>query len=129
MGKGGDQAVATRPRRDDFLYSEQVVCVCMFSQNLANHPAASSRRPSQHRGVTLSDAAPVQEEPHASRKTAILAKYPKIKELMRPEPLTKWVVFGTVALQVGRPLTVSHVAVVAVRHFYIGGAVACAVLL
>lgn len=80
-------------------------------------------------GVTRSAAAPVQEEPHASRKTAILAKYPKIKELMRPEPLTKWVVFGTVALQVGRPLLVSHVAAVAVRHFDIGGAVACAVLL
>jgi len=63
MGKGGDQQVAARPRRDDFLYSEQ-------------------------------------EEPHAARKTAILAKYPQIKQLMRPEPLTKWVVFGTVALQV-----------------------------
>jgi len=41
-----------------------------------------------------------QEEPHASRKTAILQKHPEIKALMRPEPLTKWVVFATVALQV-----------------------------
>jgi len=41
-----------------------------------------------------------QEEPHASRKTAILEKHPEIKALMRPEPLTKWVVFATVALQV-----------------------------
>jgi len=63
MGKGGDQQIAARPRREDFLYSEQ-------------------------------------EEPHASRKTEILKKHPEIKELMRPEPLTKWVVFGTVALQV-----------------------------
>jgi len=63
MGRGGEQQVAMRPRREDFLYSEQ-------------------------------------EEPHASRKTEILKKHPEIKELMRPEPLTKWVVFGTVALQV-----------------------------
>ena len=46
----------------------------------------------------------MQEEPHASRKTEILKKHPEIKELMRPEPLTKWVVFGTVALQVCGPV-------------------------
>lgn len=55
----------------------------------------------------------VQEEPHASRKTAILAKHPEIKELMRPEPLTKWVVFGTVALQVISPIVVSRSGVAA----------------
>lgn len=42
----------------------------------------------------------MQEEPHASRKIEILKKYPEIKELMRAEPLTKWCVFATVALQV-----------------------------
>ena len=41
-----------------------------------------------------------QEEPHASRKTAILKAHPEIKQLMGPEPLTKWAVFATVALQV-----------------------------
>ena len=42
----------------------------------------------------------IQEEPHAARKTAILEKHPEIKALTRPEPLTKWVVFATIALQV-----------------------------
>jgi sphingolipid delta-4 desaturase len=41
-----------------------------------------------------------QKEPHAARKTVILEKHPEIKALMRPEPLTKWVVFATIALQV-----------------------------
>jgi len=41
-----------------------------------------------------------EKEPHAARKNAILEKHPEIKALMGPEPLTKWVVFGTIALQV-----------------------------
>ena len=65
----------------------------------------------------------MQEEPHASRKTEILKKHPEIKELMRPEPLTKWVVFGTVALQVCSPTDVTPrlrgaraVALLRVKH-------------
>lgn len=40
------------------------------------------------------------EEPHAARRREILAKYPQIKELMRPEPRTKWMVLVTVLLQI-----------------------------
>lgn len=40
------------------------------------------------------------EEPHAARRRAILERYPEIKLLMKPEPLTKWIVLATVALQV-----------------------------
>jgi len=40
-----------------------------------------------------------QEEPHATRKREILEKHPEIKELMGFEPLTKYMVMGTVALQ------------------------------
>jgi sphingolipid delta-4 desaturase len=40
-------------------------------------------------------------EPHAARKMEILKKHPEIKGLMGPEPLTKYVVGATVALQIG----------------------------
>jgi sphingolipid delta-4 desaturase len=39
-------------------------------------------------------------EPHAARKREILQKYPQIKQLMGPEPLTKYTVAATVAFQV-----------------------------
>lgn len=39
-------------------------------------------------------------EPHASRKREILKKHPEIKALMGHEPLTKYIVAATVALQV-----------------------------
>ncbi len=41
-----------------------------------------------------------QPEPHATRKTQILNAHPEIKELMGPEPLTKYFIVGTVALQI-----------------------------
>jgi fatty acid desaturase len=40
-------------------------------------------------------------EPHAARKLEILKAHPEIKALFGPEPMTKWTVLGTVALQVG----------------------------
>jgi sphingolipid delta-4 desaturase len=39
-------------------------------------------------------------EPHAERKVEILKKYPEIKKLMVHEPRTKFLVAGTVLLQV-----------------------------
>jgi len=41
-----------------------------------------------------------EEEPHAERKKKILQDHPEIKELFGPEPMTKYLVVATVALQV-----------------------------
>lgn len=39
------------------------------------------------------------EEPHAVRRAQILAKYPQIKDLMKPEPRTKYLVVCSVLVQ------------------------------
>ncbi|KAJ3170067.1 hypothetical protein HK101_011391 [Irineochytrium annulatum] len=41
------------------------------------------------------------DEPHASRRKAMLKKYPQIRKLMRHEPITKYVVIAEVLLQLG----------------------------
>lgn len=40
------------------------------------------------------------EEPHRSRRMAIIKAHPEVTKLCGPEPLTKYIVFGVVALQV-----------------------------
>ncbi|PKY02215.1 putative sphingolipid desaturase [Aspergillus campestris IBT 28561] len=40
------------------------------------------------------------EEPHRSRRQAIIKAHPEVTKLCGPEPLTKYVVFGVVALQI-----------------------------
>ncbi|PWY86222.1 methionine aminopeptidase [Aspergillus heteromorphus CBS 117.55] len=40
------------------------------------------------------------EEPHRSRRQAIIKAHPEVTKLCGPEPLTKWVVLGVVSLQV-----------------------------
>ncbi|CCH44308.1 sphingolipid delta4-desaturase [Wickerhamomyces ciferrii] len=40
-----------------------------------------------------------ETEPHTIRRKLILKKYPKITELCGPEPLTKYIIFGVVSLQ------------------------------
>ncbi|KAG9255725.1 fatty acid desaturase-domain-containing protein [Emericellopsis atlantica] len=40
------------------------------------------------------------EEPHRTRRLAIIKAHPEITKLCGPEPLTKWVVLGVVTLQV-----------------------------
>ncbi|KAH6696979.1 dihydroceramide delta(4)-desaturase [Plectosphaerella plurivora] len=40
------------------------------------------------------------EEPHRSRRLAIIKAHPEVTKLCGPEPLTKWVVLGVVSLQV-----------------------------
>ncbi|KOS47586.1 hypothetical protein ACN38_g1407 [Penicillium nordicum] len=39
------------------------------------------------------------EEPHRSRRQAIIKAHPEVTKLCGPEPLTKWVVLGVVSLQ------------------------------
>jgi sphingolipid delta-4 desaturase len=41
------------------------------------------------------------EEPHRSRRQAIIKAHPEITKLCGPEPLTKWLVLAVVSLQVG----------------------------
>lgn len=40
------------------------------------------------------------EEPHSARRRAILARYPEIKQLMKPESWTKYMVAATVCMQI-----------------------------
>ncbi|KAI0747066.1 dihydroceramide delta(4)-desaturase [Daedaleopsis nitida] len=41
------------------------------------------------------------EEPHRTRRMAIMKAHPEVTKLMGYEPLTKWVVLGVVSLQIG----------------------------
>ncbi|KAH9941130.1 dihydroceramide delta(4)-desaturase [Epithele typhae] len=41
------------------------------------------------------------EEPHRSRRMAIIKAHPEVTKLMGHEPLTKWVVLGVVSMQIG----------------------------
>lgn len=41
------------------------------------------------------------EEPHRSRRAAIMKAHPEVVKLMGHEPLTKWIVLGVVMLQLG----------------------------
>ncbi|RKU46585.1 hypothetical protein DL546_005470 [Coniochaeta pulveracea] len=44
------------------------------------------------------------EEPHRTRRLAIIKAHPEVTKLCGPEPLTKWVVLGVVLLQI----TIAH---------------------
>ncbi|EMD34689.1 hypothetical protein CERSUDRAFT_116880 [Gelatoporia subvermispora B] len=51
------------------------------------------------------------EEPHRSRRMAIMKAHPEVTKLMGHEPLTKYVVFGVVALQLVIALLLRHTRV------------------
>lgn len=84
--------------------------------NKNNLPEVASAVPSQHStGTTGSNPDfywTYQEEPHRSRRRAIIAAHPEVTKLCGPEPLTKWVVLGVVATQftVATLLTVYNVS-------------------
>lgn len=51
------------------------------------------------------------EEPHRSRRMAIIKKYPEVLKLTGPEPLTKYIVLGVVALQLGLAISMRNTPV------------------
>jgi sphingolipid 4-desaturase/C4-monooxygenase len=62
-----------------------------------NPPAAASRAPAAGAADFLWT---YTEEPHRSRRQAIIKAHPEVTKLCGPEPLTKWLVLAVVALQV-----------------------------
>ncbi|TFK28531.1 dihydroceramide delta(4)-desaturase [Coprinopsis marcescibilis] len=48
------------------------------------------------------------EEPHRSRRQAIMKAHPEVTKLMGHEPLTKYVVAGVVSLQIGLSIYLRH---------------------
>ncbi|KAL0579184.1 sphingolipid delta-4 desaturase [Marasmius crinis-equi] len=48
------------------------------------------------------------EEPHRTRRMAIMKAHPEVTKLMGHEPLTKYIVFGVVALQIGIAIALRH---------------------
>ncbi|KAI0766243.1 dihydroceramide delta-4-desaturase [Irpex lacteus] len=48
------------------------------------------------------------EEPHRSRRMAIMKAHPEVTKLMGHEPLTKWVVLGVVSLQLAVAVWLRH---------------------
>eukprot|EP00307_Rebecca_sp_RCC1486_P014035 CAMPEP_0119406082 /NCGR_PEP_ID=MMETSP1335-20130426/548_1 /TAXON_ID=259385 /ORGANISM="Chrysoculter rhomboideus, Strain RCC1486" /LENGTH=326 /DNA_ID=CAMNT_0007430141 /DNA_START=22 /DNA_END=1002 /DNA_ORIENTATION=- len=66
-----------------------------------------------------------EDEPHASRRKAILKKYPEVQKLMGPEPRTKWIVFTLVTLQISLSIVLQEASwPVYVGAAYIVGATA-----
>lgn len=73
-----------------------------------NIPGVASSLPEQDSSSGISSETPgvesdfywtYQEEPHRSRRRAIIAAHPEVTKLCGPEPLTKWVVLGVLATQ------------------------------
>ncbi|MCJ1416851.1 hypothetical protein MMC32_003190 [Xylographa parallela] len=67
------------------------------------------------------------EEPHRTRRQAIIKAHPEVTKLCGPEPLTKYCVFGVVALQLACAIALRHTAVLSLPFFltaYIIGATA-----
>ncbi|MCJ1388793.1 hypothetical protein MMC18_001643 [Xylographa bjoerkii] len=67
------------------------------------------------------------EEPHRTRRQAIIKAHPEVTKLCGPEPLTKYCVLGVVALQFVCAITLRHTAVLSLPFFltaYIIGATA-----
>src|ERR1700744_5261905 len=62
-----------------------------------NPPAEASQAPA---GPADNFLWTYTEEPHRSRRMAIIKAHPEVTKLCGPEPLTKWVVLAVVALQV-----------------------------
>ncbi len=58
-----------------------------------------------------------QPEPHLSRRKAILAAHPEVKELMKHEPLTKYIMISLVILQICMGLYMKNVPFFSVKYF------------
>lgn len=67
------------------------------------------------------------EEPHRTRRIAIIKSHPEITKLCGHEPLTKWVVLGVVALQVACALYLQNTPFFSLKYWglaYVIGATA-----
>ncbi|MCJ1380531.1 hypothetical protein MMC17_003639 [Xylographa soralifera] len=67
------------------------------------------------------------EEPHRTRRQAIIKAHPEVTKLCGPEPLTKYCVLGVIALQLACAVALRHNAVLSLPFFltaYIIGATA-----
>ncbi|MCJ1321912.1 hypothetical protein MMC15_007257 [Xylographa vitiligo] len=67
------------------------------------------------------------EEPHRTRRQAIIKAHPEVTKLCGPEPLTKYCVLGVVALQLTCAIALRHTAVLSLPFFltaYLIGATA-----
>lgn len=67
------------------------------------------------------------EEPHRTRRIAIIKSHPEITKLCGHEPLTKWVVLGVVALQVACALFLRNTPFFSLKYWgvaYVVGATA-----
>ncbi|KAF9515137.1 hypothetical protein BS47DRAFT_1376351 [Hydnum rufescens UP504] len=80
---GGAESLDTRPRRT-------------ISMQPSGHPPARGHPKEPSDFLWL-----MTEEPHRSRRMAILKAHPEVTKLMGYEPLTKWIVLVVITLQIG----------------------------
>ncbi|CAK7275448.1 sphingolipid delta-4 desaturase [Sporothrix epigloea] len=83
-------ATASEPKGDD----HNGICIVEKASSASSDLPVESKRPYRDFFWTYT------EEPHRTRRLAIIKAHPEVTKLCGPEPLTKWVVIGVVGLQI-----------------------------